>query len=453
MLYGAGGGVAIYRHGEQAGHYLVWRGRPLLLVGDSVTQGWMESGSDFDQDAYIDALAQRGLNILMLWAYKGTNRDFQTQDARLGYDAPECWPWRGSPDRRNMDLGRFNDTYFARLRALVGRAEQRGLVVLITVHDGWTKTSFAGHPFNRQLGNGPLATREQYVELASYGREMGEALDTGWDWRQRNQYYQERFCARLISELAPYSSVMYEMFNEGEWYDAELRRRHEQHFLAFFRARCTNPLVTNSDHITADDPHRDAKVDLVSLHPLGWTGHAPRFAAGFRTLPPRPYLYSEPVPEFDGETPSLADVRRSMWETALAGAGWVNQNDTSFGWNPKAAIAAKAGVRDQAYDLAGHCARFLARADVHFWEMAPHGELASTGTCLARPGREYLVYAPTAQTIAVDLVAVGDAALAVRWYDPQTGQLRSSPDVAGGGTATLTPPFAGDAVLHLTRRP
>jgi hypothetical protein len=425
----------------------------VLLIGDSVTQGWMEGGTDFDQDAYVDALAARGINLLMLWAYKGTNRSLQIADARLGYDAPECWPWRGSPDTRGMDLRRFNTAYFRRLRALVDSAAQKGIVVLITVHDGWTKTCFAGHPFNRECGNGPLSDRSQYVELADYDHEMPQALDPAWDWPQRNQYFQERFCARLIAALAPCSNVLYEMFNEGEWYDAELRRKHEQHFLAFFRARCTAPLLSNCDHIQADDPHKDPKVDIVSLHMLGWVGHFPQFQSAFRLSPSRPYLYSEPVPGFDGETPSLADIRRSMWETALAGAGWVNQNDPSFGWNPQALIAARAEARDQAYDQAGHCARFMNASGIRFWDMAPRGELASTGVCLALPGEEYILYSPANQPFTVDLTAAGDVPFSVEWLDPATGTLRPAAAISGGEPVELTPPFTADAVLHLKRVP
>jgi len=52
----------------------------------------------------------------------------------------------------------------------------------------------------------------------------------------------------------------------------------------------------------------------------------------------------------DGETPSLEVIRPSMWETALAGAGWANQNDTSSSWDPRTAIASQAAARDQARD-------------------------------------------------------------------------------------------------------
>ena len=445
--------VHVLRSGPGAGHFLVWRGKPVLPCGDSVTQGWMECGADFDQTAYVEALASRGVNLLMLWSYKGTNAARQRGDARLGYDAPETWPWMGSPDDRSFDLRRFNPVYFQRLRQLVGEAERRGVLVLITVHDGWTKTCFDGHPFNRALGNGPLADRGQYVELADYGREMPETMDPAWGRAEKNQYFQERFCARLISELKPFSNVLYEMFNEGEWYNADRRRRHERHFLAFFRDRCANPLVSNSDHIRDDRPHDEANLDVVSLHARGWTGHFGKFADGFRAAPAKPYLYSEPVPEFDGREPSLDVVRQSAWETLLAGAGWVNQNDTSFGWDRRAAMAARSEARDRAYDAAGHCARFFNGSDVRFWEMAPHGGLSNTGVCMARPGVEYVVYSPRGGPLTVNLADAAGATLRVRWLDPRSGKLHSSPDIAGGRAAQeFTPPFSGDCVLHLKRR-
>ena len=446
----AGNKVAVWNEGPQAGHYLVWRGRPMLLVGDSITQGWMECGTNLNQTAYLDALASRGINLLMLWAYKGTSAEMQRSDRRIGYDAPELWPWMGSPDDRSFDLRRFNPAYFGRLKAMVAYAERKGLVVLITVHDGWTKTCFNGHPFNRALGNGPLANKRDYVRLADYDHELPEAFDGAWNWRQQNQFFQERFCAKLIAELLPFSNVLFEMFNEGEWYDPVERHRHEQHFLAFFRARCDNLLLSNSDGITGDTPHQDVKVDIITLHPQGWVGRSEDFQSGFRSLPPKPYLYSEPVPEFDGVKPPLAAIRRSMWETTLAGAGWVNQNDPSFGWDARAAIAARAEARDAAYATAGHCARFFNHSGIAFWKMQPSGKLSSSGSCLAQPGEEYIIYA-TNGPVSVDLTGIPTAELAVRWFNPRNGGFHPSAAIAGGALRELSPPFEADAVLHLKR--
>jgi hypothetical protein len=418
-----------------------------------VTQGWMECGTNFNQTAYVDALAARGINLLMLWAFKGTSADLQQKDRRIGYDAPELWPWAGSPEDRSFDLRRLNPAYFDRLQQLAAHAETRGIVVLITIHDGWPKTCFAGHPLNRALGNGPLTDRRQYVTLADYNRELPVAFDPSWDWREQNQYFQERFCAKLVTELEPFSNVIYELFNEGEWYDQTQRRQHEQHFLAFCRTRCKNLLLSNCDHIAGFSSHHEANLDVVTLHPKNWVGHFPKFAERFHNTPPKPYLYSEPVPEFDGETPSLEDVRRSAWETALAGAGWVNQNDPSFGWDLRTAIAVKAAARDRAYDCAGQCARFFNQSGVRFWEMAPAAKLSSTGVCLARPGEEYVVYAAAGGEFTVDLSADPKVKFTARWYDPRTGKFQSAPAVVGGNAdERFAAPFAGDAVLHLLAR-
>jgi hypothetical protein len=442
--------VGILLAGAQPGHYLQWNGNPLLLIGDSVTQGWMECGNNFNQTAYVDALAARGMNLLMIWSYIGTNAKFQKNDSRIGYDAPEIWPWVGSPDQRNFDLTQFNQAYFDRLKNLVGYAGSRGVVVIITVHDGWTKGRFDQHPFNATLGNGPLTGNDQYVELADNANEMPKKFNPSWNRRQRNQYFQERFCHKLISELNSYSNVIYEIFNEGGWYQTGQRYHHEQHFLTFFRARCNNLLMSNSDFIFGDKPHNDSKVNVITFHG-NWSGRFRDFERGFKRTPAKPYVLSEPVPGWDGNNVALDAIRRSLWEVAMAGAGWVNQNDPSFGWDPNAAVAEKSPLRDKAYDYAGHCARFFNNSGVNFSDMKPQGELSSTGICLAQTGLEYVVYAPYGGSFTVDLSAVSGI-LNVEWYNPRTGDFTMRTKTTGGSIVSFTAPDSNDWVLHIGRQ-
>jgi hypothetical protein len=442
--------LKIYQGGQQPGHYLQWNGKPILLIGDSVTQGWMETGVNFDHRAYIDALASRGINLLMLWSYIGTDAARQQKDPRIGYNAPEIWPWTGSADNKDFDLTKFNQSYFDLLKDLVAYAEAKGVVILISVHDGWTKRRFDRHPYNALLGNGPLTDKRQYVSLSDYNREMPTAFNPSWGLKQKNQYFQERFCHKLISELNPYSNVIYEMFNEGDWYDGDLRNRHEQHFLTFFRARCNNLLLTNTDHISGDDPHNDKNVDLITLHG-SWTGRFADFHRGFNTLPPKPYLMSEPVPNFDGDTTVLDSLRRMLWEVTLAGGGWVNQNDTSFGWDPNTAMAAKAFARNLAYEYVGHCSHFFNRSGVNFSNMSPARNLSSTDICMANPGVEYLIYAPSGGSFKVDLSAA-TGTLPALLFNPRTGEALSAGSVRGGGIQTITSPDTKDWVLHIGER-
>jgi hypothetical protein len=358
----------------------------------------------------------------MLWSYIGTNASFQKKDSRIGYDAPEIWPWEGSPDLKTFDLTRFNNFYFDRLKRLAAYAESRGIAVLITVHDGWTKGRFSAHPFNHSLGNGPLLRNYQYVALYDYEKVMPDDFNPRWNWKQKNQYFQEKFCGKLIEELNPYSNVMYEIFNEGEWYDAQLRRKHEIHFLNFFRSRCNNILISNSDHIKKDKPHNNYNVDIISLHGK-WINSFKDFQSGFNAKPPKPYLLTEPVRGWRGND-SLNIIRRSMWEVALAGAGWVNQNECSFGWDPNTLITRRKDIRDSAYDFAGYCSKFFNDSGINLADMEPDGNLSSTGICLAEPGYEYVIYVPEDKdndSGKVDLKRTDF--YDVVWYNPRTGEL------------------------------
>jgi len=441
------GKIGILSTGSQPGHYLQWKGRPLLLIGDSVTQGWMECGSNFDQAKYVKALASRGINILMIWSYIATNAKQQQNDSRIGYDAPEFWPWIGSPDRGNFELTKFNKTYFDRLKALVAHAESKGIIVLITVHDGWPKRRFSIHPFNTVLGNGPLRNKMKYVQLADYNSEMPVNFNRKWRRKQKNQYFQERFCDKLISVLNPYSNVIYEIFNEGEWYNHRYRNLHEQHFLAFFKARCNNLLITNTDHIIGDDPHKDHKVDVISLHG-GWFGRFDDFQKGFNKIPVKPYLLSEPVPAYNGNGKLLDSLRQMAWEVVLAGGGWVCQNDLSFGWDPNTRASAKKTSMEKLYDYVGYCARFFNNSGINFWGMKPKGDLSSTRICMAKEGVEYVVYAPKGGKFTVNLSGA-DGSLIVKWYNPRSGKFWGPDIITGGKISLFSAPDYNDWIVYI----
>jgi hypothetical protein len=448
------------------GHWLRFRDKPILLIGDSITQGWMELGTNFDQRAYVDALAQRGINALLLWSYIGIVD--QPADARIGYDAPEIWPWvRSAPALRNgavprgsegpFDLTRFNDVYFDRLRELLRCADANEIVVVLQVHDGWTKTKFAGHPFNVANG-GALTDRAQFVELYDYEHEMPLAFDPQWTRPQKHQFYLERLCEKLIDAAAVTPNVLFEIFNEGEWYDPQRLRAFQMHFLDFFKARTAQPLVINDDHLRGVPGFRgEPKADVISYHTPRWDNlpgvevFFEHYARQFDMDPVKPLFFSEPVPSYEGgDTATETALLRLLWGTVLGGASVVIQNDASFGFDPRSALAAKAEQRDRVLDLEGYVARFFHRGGVNFVAMRPAGSLASTGVCLAHAGVEYVVYTSPTRLFTVNLAAAKDTALNVRWYHPRTGEFREAGRIAGGSAAqAFTPPFAGDAVLHL----
>jgi hypothetical protein len=82
--------------------------------------------------------------------------------------------------------------------------------------------------------------------------------------------------------------------------------------------------------------------------------------------------------------------------------------------------------------------------------MTPHGELSSTGYCLAHPGEEYVVYQPEAGRIFT--VQLGRGPFNFEWFDPVTGKIAASGRLETGADGThFVAPWAGDAVLYLKK--
>jgi hypothetical protein len=96
----------------------------------------------------------------------------------------------------------------------------------------------------------------------------------------------------------------------------------------------------------------------------------------------------------------------------------------------------------------GQALRYARRMDlIH---MEPHGELSSTGYCLANPGTEYLVYQPATGSFTVDLSAASSA-LTLEWFRPHTDETMDGGSVDGGAVQMLEPPaqWGGDVVAYL----
>jgi hypothetical protein len=80
--------------------------------------------------------------------------------------------------------------------------------------------------------------------------------------------------------------------------------------------------------------------------------------------------------------------------------------------------------------------------------MMPHGELVSSGFCLADPGKEYIVYLPEGGEVTVDLTPASGQII-VEWVHPADGKTVPGEETFGGAERILRTPFSGDAVLHL----
>jgi hypothetical protein len=81
--------------------------------------------------------------------------------------------------------------------------------------------------------------------------------------------------------------------------------------------------------------------------------------------------------------------------------------------------------------------------------MAPDSRLSSTGICLAEPGRDYLVYAPSGGKFTVDLSAGAGEGFAAEWFNPRNGKAKQREIVVPTGRTSFRCPDGQDWVLWL----
>ena len=444
-----------------------FRKRPLLIVGDSVSQGWMELGLDFDQESYLDALAQRGANGFMIWSFIGIND--QVADTRIGYNAPRIWPWiEGTGASRppysfsffdGQGNALFNEQYFDRLASLVKAANERDIVVLITIHDGWTKARFAGHPMNVANG-GVLQTNAQYVEIADYNAELPRTLSPGWSRSKIHQFILERFVEKILNVTAGYPNVMYEVFNEGEWYNQDLLRPFQQHFVDFIRARTDLPVLVNTDALVGAGNSADELADVVSLHQPNWRSsttatdafeyYAARYFSGGASAS-KPLIFTEPVPEYRGQNTDA--MMRLMWGTLLAGSSFFVPNDTRWRWDEGQPL-------DPIFARVGYAATFFNNLGVDFDRMVPSEEAATMfvngfdvpAPCLALPGKQFVAYSSYATSVTIDLLN-SPGAFSVRFFSPRVGAFHTTEYViSGGGLRTVSTPSIDDWAVWIVKQ-
>jgi hypothetical protein len=156
----------------------------------------------------------------------------------------------------------------------------------------------------------------------------------------------------------------------------------------------------------------------------------------------------------------------SLWDTdhlcGICGdVAWVWKSVTR-GHNPLLmdGYDGSAGVGDPNYNPGdpiwesirknmGYARSYALRIDLA--HAVPHGELASSGYCLAKPGSQYLVYS-TGGTygVTVNLSAVApNVSLTVEWFNTSTGVAKVVGTVTGGTSRRLTPPSTGGSVVFL----
>jgi len=457
----------------------------------------------FDFGAYLDFLQRYGHNFIRLWTWDSVVWDSRA-NGKLGKDfvhhvAPLPWARTGPVNRvegvppsnrgqdardtaldgkPRFDLTRFNPEYFDRLRARVRAAGDRGIYVSVMLFegwglshanrripaaDGWAYRSHPFHPDNNVNGiTGDLNGDGNVLEIHSLASDAITAL-------------QAAYIRKVVDTVNDLDNVLYEVINEGgnqEWdwwvvktvkdYEGTKSKQHPVGITGHGGERIATMLASPADWISpgSADGYRDPapawdghKVSLLDTDHIwgvggnhGWVwrsllrGHNPIFMD--------PYDGSI-LGDRRGE--GVPPLRR---EAILASPGRATtRTSTEVQGQDALATEDKAKMASPQFELLrrnmGYTLRYARK--VNLAAMTPQGELASTGFCLAEPGKEYLVYLPEGGEVTVDLSGASGS-IAVEWFDPRSGDTTQGHITSGGQKHSFQPPFDGDAVLYLRRQ-
>ncbi|KPK34114.1 MAG: hypothetical protein AMK70_08530 [Nitrospira bacterium SG8_35_1] len=458
------------------GHFFEYNGKPIILIGDSATQSVMQN-LNVNYKAWLDALAANQVNAALIWAWMAVPQtvDGLLVDRRYGYVVPDITPWvrsgKGSAnDGKSLwDLTKFDRRYWDRIQNLVDYAESKGIVIVISVFDGWPK-SFWSHPFNDQNG-GPIPSeivhskpkvftkrwlksivtrsrnmdgRQQFWTLSEYQAEMlGRSYDQSWPWELKNQYFQEKFAEKLLQVTCNNSNVIYELVNEGS-----SNKLYDDHWIRFFNKRCDSLIIINDDY-TPFDARSSKTVDAISWHSHSMDTEEInyRWLKGFRNQPAKPVINSETVPGYYSDSPSVDDFRKIIWSTAMAGGSIFVQDDTVFAFDPESPQKPKGEILRKYLGVAN---KFFNASGIRIDQMIPHNRMINKGNAFAliSEGKEYIIYVAENDRIDVDLSDM-KGLLEAEWYDPSEGIYSERFIVHGGGSVSFDPPFSEDAALYM----
>jgi hypothetical protein len=394
-----------------------------------------------DFDAYLAFLQQHHHNFFRLWVWESPFNP-KAEQGTIRYDPmPYQRPGPGLAldGKSRFDLTAFNQAYFDRLRGRVVAARDRGIYASVMLFNGFSIEGkgnvggdpWQGHPFHPTNNvNGIDAGSGKAIHTLS-----NPAITA----------CQEAYVRKVIDTVNDLDNVLYEISNEDSGGADDTT--WQVHMIQFIKSY---------------------EAGRPKQHPVGMTQQYPQGSEAALLASPADWISpGTKLWTADGRKVVLNDTDHSYFWIGLKQDGvaaqraWVWENFTRGNqclfMDPYLDPSHDPGRNDPAggrpdpyWDtLRDALGRTRACAErMNLAAAVPHSELASTGFCLADPGREYLVYLPQGGEVTVDLSAASGS-LRTEWLHPTEGTNVRAEPVAGGGQRTLRPLWPGDAVLYL----
>jgi hypothetical protein len=417
-------------------------GRAVWLTGSHTWAAFQERGiegrtPDFDYGRYLDFLETHGHNFIRLWIWEHAHwMQFVTADVPVRY-RPLAYlrtgPGLALDGKPKFDLTRFDDDFFRRLRHRVAQAGERGMYVGVMFFQGFSTkkidravekggNQWHGNPFNK-------ANNINGIDGDPSGEDTGREIHTGRV--PALQRIQDAYVRRVIDTLNDLDHVLWEIGNELHAGSVQWQYRMIR-FIREYEASKPKQHLIGMTGTPIDTP------DLLAS-PANWI--SPK---GRRWLLDPPAADGAKIVVVDTDHCSPWDHHPDWaWHTFTRGHHFVIMDhymDFRIG-----APAEPNPAWDVTRQAMGAVRRLAGELDLA--RLTPQPSLASSGFCLANPGREYVAFHQSRTDLQLH-AAPGSYQL--RWLHPISGDVlaRTTAEV-GAKPLALTSPRPEGAVLVL----
>lgn len=457
-------------HPENPRYFTDGSGKAIYLTGShtwTTLQDWgVDTAPPFDFEGYLDFLEQHHHNFFRMWTFEQAESGPWT-DERVVWDPlpyARTGPGLAQDGRPKFNLDAWNEAYFARMRARIIAAGERGIYVSVMLFQGFSLNrpsepgdAWRGHPFNP--ANNVTGEGIDYPYMDEDGLPSLHSLANPQVLERQHAYVR-----KVVDTVNDLDNVLYEIINEGGTTEWQYHMIDFVHEVERGKAKQHPVGMTNRSN-----PRQLNAVLLASL--AEWISPAPEPVAVwgegvFDILQD----YREDPPESDGRKVVLADTDhiwgiggnyKWVWKCFLRGLNPIFMDPycpvpgrvcDHYDWGSKPGEIDRNTPDYPDWEPLrlnlGYARRYAER--VHLAAMTPRNDLASTRYCLANPGQEYLVYLPEGKSVTVDLTDARGL-FDVEWFIPILGRTVTAPPISGGEYRRVTAPFVGDAVLYLKK--
>ncbi|HET9634829.1 MAG TPA: Ig-like domain-containing protein [Gemmatimonadaceae bacterium] len=389
----------------------------------------------FDYSGFLDFLQRHNHNFTRLYMWEQARWSAETSLSH--YFSPTLFvrtgPGTALDGGPKFDLTQINPDYLARVRQRAVDAGARGIYVSIMLFDGWSvgykgnsnaANPWLAHPFNASNNINGIDGDPNGDAFGGESQTLSIPAITA---------IQDSYVRAVIDAVNDLDNVIYEVSNESD----PSADQWQYHMISLIRSyEATKP----------------------KQHPIGMTVPYPN-ATNSEVLSSSADWVSmngdiNNLPVADGTKVSLSDTDHLCGICGDASSPWkslMRGHNTLFmdGYD------GSAGVGDPLYDPTdpkweqirtnmGYARSYALRMDLA--HDLPHGELASSGYCLA--GTNFLILLPSGGSVSVNLSSISGTR-AVEWFNPANGQITVGGSVTGGSTLNFTAPFSGMAILFI----